>query len=196
MCEEEPNSFYHTGYYIPACSGRCRPTGGGTVFDSERTQYISSSRHQATSNKCVGGLSGFSFDTNSRAQKPLCDPRASLDISHILFFIVSFLFFIIISGLLLPPSLPPLPLISFSFFLFSFIRMCIVTLETGGSGLSEREEDVTHDGGTAHARGGDDVEDAVDIVTEVFLMKRRRRRREEREEREGGRCQITEAEQI
>lgn len=44
-----------------------------------------------------------------------------------------------------------------------------VTLETSGGGLSQREEDVTHDGGAANAGGGDDVEDAVDVLTEVFL---------------------------
>lgn len=44
-----------------------------------------------------------------------------------------------------------------------------VTLETGGGGLPQREEDVAHDGGTANSRGGDDVEDAVDVLTKVFL---------------------------
>lgn len=46
-----------------------------------------------------------------------------------------------------------------------------VTLETGGSGLPQREEDVTHDSGTANAGGGDDVEDAVYVMTKVFLRK-------------------------
>lgn len=42
-------------------------------------------------------------------------------------------------------------------------------METGGSRLSQREEDITHDGGTANARGGDDVEDAVYIMAKIFL---------------------------
>lgn len=44
-------------------------------------------------------------------------------------------------------------------------------METGGSRLSQREEDITHDGGTANARGGDNVEDAVYVLTEVFLKR-------------------------
>lgn len=47
--------------------------------------------------------------------------------------------------------------------------MLHVTLETSGSRLSQREEDITHDGGTANTRGCDNVEDAVYIVTKVFL---------------------------
>lgn len=42
-------------------------------------------------------------------------------------------------------------------------------METGGSGLSQREEDITHDSGTANAGGGDNVEDTVHIVTKIFL---------------------------
>lgn len=44
-------------------------------------------------------------------------------------------------------------------------------METGGSRLSQREEDVTHDGGTANARGGDNVEDPVHILTKIFLSR-------------------------
>lgn len=75
---------------------------------------------------------------------------------HILFFIVCFLF--LISSLLSAPVLR---------------KSCRrwVTLETGGSGLPQREEDITHDGGAADTRGGDDVEDAVDVVTEVILRR-------------------------
>lgn len=54
-------------------------------------------------------------------------------------------------------------------------------METGGSRLSQREEDITHDSGTAHTRGGDNVKDAIDILTEVFLKR----------ERTGQICQIT-----
>lgn len=42
-------------------------------------------------------------------------------------------------------------------------------METGGGRFPQREEDVAHDGGTANARGGDNVEDAVNVLTEVFL---------------------------
>lgn len=56
-----------------------------------------------------------------------------------------------------------------------------VTLETGGSRLSQREEDITHDSGATHTRCGDNVEDAVDIMTEVFLKR----------EKAGQICQIT-----
>lgn len=44
-------------------------------------------------------------------------------------------------------------------------------METGGSRLSQREEDVTHDSWTANARGGDNIEDTVYIVTKVFLRR-------------------------
>lgn len=47
-------------------------------------------------------------------------------------------------------------------------------METGGSRLSQREEDIAHDGGTANARGGDDVEDTDYIMTKVFLKKESR----------------------
>lgn len=46
-----------------------------------------------------------------------------------------------------------------------------VTLETSGGGLSQGEEDVTHDGGTADSRGGDDIEDAVYVLEEVLLRR-------------------------
>ncbi len=45
-------------------------------------------------------------------------------------------------------------------------------METGGSRLSQREEDIAHDGGTANTRGGDNVENAVDVLTKVFLRRR------------------------
>lgn len=48
-------------------------------------------------------------------------------------------------------------------------------METSGSRLSQREEDIAHDGGTADAGGCDNVEDPVYIVTEVFLETERRR---------------------
>lgn len=46
-----------------------------------------------------------------------------------------------------------------------------VTLETGGSRLSQWEEDVAHDGGTADTRGSDDSEDVVHVVTQVLLKR-------------------------
>lgn len=52
--------------------------------------------------------------------------------------------------------------------LSSFFQKC-VTLETGGSRLPQREEDVAHDGGTADTRGSDDAKDVVHIVTQVLL---------------------------
>lgn len=45
-------------------------------------------------------------------------------------------------------------------------------METGGGRLSEREEDVTHDGGAADARGGDDVKYPVHVLSQVFLRSR------------------------
>lgn len=52
--------------------------------------------------------------------------------------------------------------------LSSFFQKC-VTLETSGSRLPQREEDVAHDGGTADTRGSDDAEDVVHVVTQVLL---------------------------
>lgn len=45
------------------------------------------------------------------------------------------------------------------------------TLKAGGSRLSQREEDVTHDSGTADPGGGDNIEDAVYIMAKVFLWR-------------------------
>lgn len=44
-------------------------------------------------------------------------------------------------------------------------------MKAGGSRLSQREEDVTHDGGTADPGGGDNVEDAVYVMAKVFLWR-------------------------
>lgn len=52
--------------------------------------------------------------------------------------------------------------------LSSIFKKC-VTLETDGSRLPQREEDVAHDGGTADTRGSDDAEDVVHVVTQVLL---------------------------
>lgn len=46
-----------------------------------------------------------------------------------------------------------------------------VTLETCGGRLPQREEDIAHDSGAADAGGGDNVEDAVDIMPKVFLRR-------------------------
>lgn len=46
-----------------------------------------------------------------------------------------------------------------------------VTLETRGGRLPQREEDIAHDSGAADAGGGDNVEDAVDIMAKVFLRR-------------------------
>lgn len=45
------------------------------------------------------------------------------------------------------------------------------TLKAGGSRLSQREEDVTHDSGTTDPGGGDNIEDAVYIMAKVFLWR-------------------------
>lgn len=52
-------------------------------------------------------------------------------------------------------------------------KMCSVsvTLETCGGRLPQREEDIAHDSGAADAGGGDNVEDAVDIMPKVFLRR-------------------------
>ena len=44
-------------------------------------------------------------------------------------------------------------------------------METRGSGLSQREEDIAHDGGATNTRGGDNIEDTVHILTKVFLKR-------------------------
>lgn len=49
------------------------------------------------------------------------------------------------------------------------MKCVCVTLETGGGGFSEWEENVAHDSGASDARGGDDVEDAIHVLPQVLL---------------------------
>ena len=48
-----------------------------------------------------------------------------------------------------------------------------LTLEALGGRLPQGEEDVTHDGGAAHPRFGDDAEHAVHELPQVLLQRRR-----------------------